>query len=89
MTGEPSSPGAVQVTAADDGPAVAATPVGASGALVGVTGADGSEAAPVPSALVAVTVNVYAVPLVRPSTVQVVRAPSGVEQDCPPELVAV
>src|SRR5688572_24538798 len=39
---------------------------------VGVTGADAADAGPVPMALVAVTVNVYAVPLVRPVTVVLV-----------------
>src|SRR2546430_7161894 len=37
-------------------------------AAAGVTAPDGSEAGPVPSALLAVTVNVYAVPLVSPGT---------------------
>ena len=36
---------------------------------VGVTAFDGVDAGPVPTALVAVTVNVYVVPLVRPVTV--------------------
>jgi hypothetical protein len=35
----------------------------------GVTALDGAEAAPVPTAFVALTVNVYAVPFVRPATV--------------------
>src|SRR2546430_2671916 len=39
------------------------------GLLVGVTAPDAAEAGPVPMALVADTVNVYAVPLVRPATV--------------------
>ena len=47
-------------------PAVAATPVGASGTVEGVTAGEAAEAGPVPSALVAVTVNVYASPLTRP-----------------------
>src|SRR5436305_6632269 len=38
------------------------------GLLVGVTAAEAAEAGPVPMALVADTVNVYAVPLVRPAT---------------------
>ena len=38
----------------------------------GVTVADGADAGPVPTALVAVTVNVYAVPSVSPVTVAVV-----------------
>ena len=41
----------------------------AGGVLAGVTGADGADAGPVPTALVAVTMNVYAVPFVRPVTV--------------------
>ena len=50
------------------------TLVGALGAVVGVTGADRDEVAPLPAllptALVATTVKVYAVPLVRPLTTQ-------------------
>ena len=37
--------------------------------MAGVTGLVEVEAAPVPAALVAVTVNVYGVPFVRPVTV--------------------
>ena len=51
---------------------VAVTPVGALGAVAGVAGVAGPEAADarlVPMALVAVTVKVYVVPLVRPVTV--------------------
>ena len=52
--------GAVQVTWAEPLPAVALTPVGAAGAVgaVGVTALDAADAGPVPTALVAVTVNV-------------------------------
>ena len=59
---------------ADALPAVAVTPVGRAGAVgaVGVTAFDAAEAGPVPTALVAVTVKVYAVPLVSPVTVVVV-----------------
>jgi hypothetical protein len=39
------------------------------GAAVGVTAFDAADAVPVPTELVAFTVNVYAVPLVRPVTV--------------------
>jgi hypothetical protein len=65
-------------------PEVAVTPVGAPGAAAGTAGADAVEAVPVPDALVAVTVNVYATPLVRPSTthevVEVVQIlPPGLE----------
>jgi hypothetical protein len=45
------------------------TAVGAPGTANGVTAADADEAAPVPIAFVAVTVNVYAVPLLKPVTV--------------------
>ena len=43
--------------------------VGAPGTRAGVTGVDGSEDRLVPMEFVAVTVKVYAVPLVRPVTV--------------------
>jgi hypothetical protein len=43
--------------------------VGAPGTVDGVAAADAVEAAPVPDAFVAVTVNVYEVPFVRPVTV--------------------
>jgi hypothetical protein len=52
---------------------VAATPVGAPGTVDGVAEFDATEAALVPALFVAVTVNVYEVPFVRPVTVQVVR----------------
>ena len=58
--GLPPLPGAVQDTVAEPLPAVAVTPVGAPGAVgaAGVTAFDAAEAGPVPTALVAVTVNV-------------------------------
>jgi hypothetical protein len=40
--------------------------VGAPGTVEGVAAAEAVDAAPVPEAFVAVTVNVYAVPFVRP-----------------------
>jgi hypothetical protein len=49
---------------------VATTPVGAPGTVDGTTGTDATDAALVPETFVAVTVNVYDVPLVRPVTVQ-------------------
>ena len=58
--------GAVNVTLACALPAVAVTAVGAPGTVRGVTLFDGAEAAPEPAAFVATTVNVYAVPFVRP-----------------------
>src|SRR4029077_9356022 len=74
--------GAVQVRLASALPAVAVTPVGAPGVVYGVTAAEAVEAAPVPSELVATTVNVYAVPAVSPVTmaglaVTVLVAPPG------------
>ena len=48
--------------------------IGFAGGTAGVTGADGSEAGPVPTALFAATVKVYAVPLWRPVTVKPVAA---------------
>ena len=66
----PSLAGAVQDTVAEALPAVADTPVGAPGTpAAGVTAVEAAEAAPAPLALVAVTVKVYGVPLVRPLTV--------------------
>jgi hypothetical protein len=62
--------GATQVRFAERLPACAATAVGGPGTVSGVTVLDGSEAGPVPATLVAVTVNAYGVPLVRPETVQ-------------------
>jgi len=53
---------------------VALTEVGAPGTVDGVTAADAVEAAPVPDTFVAVTVNVYEVPFVRPATVHEVVA---------------
>jgi hypothetical protein len=49
---------------------VAITEVGAPGGAAGTTAPEAVEATDVPSAFVAVTVNVYDVPLVRPATVQ-------------------
>ena len=61
--------GGVKVTLACVLPAVAVPIVGAPGAVVagaGVTLFDAADAAPVPALLLAFTVNVYAVPLLRP-----------------------
>lgn len=71
MTLPPSEAGADHETS--DCPfwfAEAAASRGAPGRVDGVTGSEESEAAPVPTMLVAMTVNVYAMPLVRPVTVQ-------------------
>ena len=74
----PSETEAVQDTVAEALPAVALTAVGADGAVatgtgaLGVTLLDAAEAGLVPIALVAVTANVYAVPLVSPLTTTLV-----------------
>jgi len=79
MAEPPLLTGSVQVTAASGvepkatPPTLVALPmVGAPGTVAGVAGADAADAGPVPAELVAVTVKVYGVPLVRPSTVQLV-----------------
>ena len=64
--------GAVQDTLALALPAVATTPVGAPETVAGVTAALAVDAAEVPTILVAVTVNVYEVPLVSPVIVALV-----------------
>ena len=61
--------GAVHDMVACPSPGVPDTAVGAPGTANGVTAADADDTAPVPTALVAVTVNVYAVPLPNPVTV--------------------
>ncbi len=66
--------GAVQLRATEVFPAVPVTPVGAPGVVAGVTAAEGDESGPVPTAVTAATVKVYAVPLVRPVTVKLVAA---------------
>jgi hypothetical protein len=73
VTGEPPLlAGAVHDTTAWVFPPVAITAIGDPGTVPGVTATLGDEAGEVPAALVAVTVNVYAVPLVSPVTVAVV-----------------
>jgi len=71
VIGLPPSDGAVHETVACPSPGTALTPVGAPGAVTtaaGVTGDDADDDGPAPTLLVAVTVNVYAVPSVRPLT---------------------
>ena len=70
--------GGVNVTVACAFPATAVTAVGAPGLVTGVTVFDAPEAGPVPTLLVAVTVKVYAVPLVRPGTTIGEAAPVAV-----------
>lgn len=76
--------GAVQLTVAEPLPATAVGAAGADGGSPGVAERDTLDASLVPSPLVAVTVTVYAVPLVSPVRVQFVAggvavhvAPSG------------
>jgi len=80
----PSNAGAVQVIVErPDSAPVARTPLAAPGTVDGVAVFDGSDAVLVPALFVAVTVNVYAVPLTRARTTHVVRvvgaqvAPTG------------
>jgi len=49
-------------------PGAATTTDGASGTVIGVTAADGADAAPVPTPFDAATVKVYEVPLTSPVT---------------------
>ena len=86
MAEPPLLAGALNVTVACALPAVAVPIVGAPGTVAGVTLLEAADAAPVPTPLVAVTVKVYAVPLVKPVTVidvhgavQVPVMPLGVE----------
>jgi hypothetical protein len=64
--------GAVQLTLTNVLPLVTAPIVGAPGTAAGVTLTEEFENEPVPTTLMAATVNVYASPLVRPVTIQVV-----------------
>ena len=66
---------AVKLTVACALPAVAAPIVGALGTPAGVTLFEAADAAPVPIALLAVTVQVTAVPLANPLTVSGDEAP--------------
>jgi hypothetical protein len=64
----PSLDGGVNAMVAAPLPGVAVPMTGAPGTVAGVTLLEAADAAPVPRALVAVTLNVYAVPFVRPLT---------------------
>jgi len=70
--------GAVKLTVALLFPAVAVPIVGVPGTVAGVTLLEAADAAPVPTPLVAVTVKVYAVPLVNPLTVRGLVPPDAV-----------
>jgi hypothetical protein len=67
----PLDAGAFHATRTEESPKVPTTEVGGAGTLAKLIGVDGKEADPVPATLVAVTVNEYATPLVRPVIVQV------------------
>src|SRR5258708_31537679 len=75
MAAPPLEAGASQLNITWLFPGVTSRPAGAPGTVAGVTELDGDEAGPVPTALVAVTVKVYLVPLVRPLTVALVAVP--------------
>ena len=82
----PVDAGGFQLTEACVLPAVAETLVGAPGTVAGVTVLEGVDALLPPTLLVAMTVNVYAVPLIRPVTVAV-RVPPDHVAVWPPGLV--
>ena len=82
--------GAVKLTVALPLLPLAETLVGTPGAVIaGVTADDALDAVPVPTELVAVTVKVYAVLLVRPVTVIGEVLPLAVTAVPPPARVAV
>ncbi len=85
ITAPPVLAGALHDTTTCVLPLTPLTPVGAPGSVAGVTAADAVEALLVPTLFVAVTVNVYAVPFVRPVIVQE-SAPGDHEHVPPPEL---
>ena len=66
MAEPPLLAGAVNDTVASPLPRVAVTPVGASGTVAGTTEFEVPDDVLVPVLFVAVTVNVYVVPLVKP-----------------------
>jgi hypothetical protein len=71
--------GGPKLTVAEALPALAETEVGAPGTVkLGVTLFDGADAGPVPAEFLAVTVKVYAVPLLKPDTTSGLPAPDAV-----------
>ncbi len=79
MIGDPPfDAGGVKATEACPLPPVAVPMVGVPGAVAAVTEFEEPEAALVPTALVAVTEKVYAVPLVRPVTTNGEEVPVAV-----------
>jgi hypothetical protein len=83
MAAPPLLAGAEKLTVACALPPVAETETGAPGTVAGVTLFDAADAGPVPTELAAVTVNVYAVPSVRPLTTSGLPGPDAVN---PPGL---
>jgi hypothetical protein len=81
--------GAVKLTTACVLPLTPLTDVGAPDTVAGVTADEALEAFPAPALLVAVTVKVYAVPLVSPVTVIGELLPVAVTAEPPPTGVAV
>ena len=81
----PFDAGADQLTVACEFPAVAVTPVGAPGVVLGVTAVDAVDELEFPTELIAMTVKVYAVPLVKPVKVQerfaVLTHPTGADTE--------
>ena len=78
--------GAVHVTVALALPADAVTPVGAPGTVLGVTALDAADAGPAPEPFVAVTVNVYDEPFVRPEMMHDSAVAGDGVQVAPPGL---
>jgi len=60
---------ALQLTVACATPGAAATLVGASGTVCGITAFEAAESAPGPATFLAATLKVYVVPLIRPPSV--------------------
>ena len=81
----PSEAGADQVTVTWPEAAVAVPIAGGSGTVAGVTELEAAEEALVPTALVAVTVKVYDVPLARLVKVKLVVTPSAVGRVVAPD----
>ena len=90
MIGEPPLlTGAIHDTTAWAFTGVAVTAVGGSGTVLGVVAALASDSDEVPIALVAVTVNVYAVPLTRPVIVAILTTPFVLAVTPPGDAVTV
>ena len=79
----------VQLTRAEPAPGIPTTLVGGAGTPFGVTLADAEEAGPLPMASIAVTVNVYWLPLVRPVMTALVCVPGALMVAPPGEAVTV